>query len=481
MSNLDSIQKNPVPKTPKVASYSPLPPKQLSLLSKTPNRADKSKKILKFFSLTIVLTIIILGAIVGAKAINLTGKIFVGKKTSFFNKVMQVLRGGDNNLLTDGVKSVNILLLGIGGEGHDGPYLTDTMMLAQIRPDLGEIALTSIPRDYLIQLPNNLGQRKLNSAFAEGFNRNKDWNEAGTWARQSIEKISGLSIPYFAVVDFHGFAKAIDKIGGIDIFVERSFTDYQFPDDFTKDTKGYLPPVNFEAGKQQLSGERALQFARSRHASGPEGSDFARSQRQQKVIEAFKSKLLGLNLISDSKTLNSLANIFADHFHTNLEPDEILSLYNFVKEKNIHNFLATSLDEQTGIICPKILEDSGAYVLVPCEGKSKTDVENFFKNTFTLGRLYAEKSIVWMGNSSKDNQLYRTANQNLASAGLVIWEVNYTKDEFPQTIIYQVNPKPATTEYLLNTLKAKQVNLPPPGMKIDKNKVDIIVILGQNK
>jgi LCP family protein required for cell wall assembly len=481
MSNLDSIQKNPTAKTPKIASYSPLPPKQISLLGKTPKQAGQGKRFLKLFSFFIAVLIVILGIVVAAKAINLTDKIFVGKKTSFFNKVLHVLKGGDSNILGDGVKPINILLLGIGGEGHDGPYLTDTMMLAQIRPDLGEIALTSIPRDYLIQLPYNLGQRKINGAFAEGFNRKKDWNEAGTWARQTVEKISGLSIPYFAVVDFKGFAKAIDKIGGVDIYVERPFTDYLFPDDFVKDTKGYLPAVSFEAGNQHLSGERALQFARSRHASGPEGSDFARSQRQQKVIEAFKNKVLGLNLISDSKTLNSLANIFADHFHTNLEPDEILSLYNFVKEKNIHNFLSTSLDEQTGIICPKILEDSGAFVLVPCEGKSKTDVENFFKNTFTLGRLYAEKSIIWMGNSSKDNQLYRTANQTLLNAGLTIWEVNYTKDEFPQTIIYQVNPKPATTEYLLNTLNAKQVNLPPPGIKIDKNKVDIIVILGQNK
>ncbi len=155
-----------------------------------------------------------------------------------------------------------------------------------------------------------------------------DWNQAGADARQTVETLSGLNIPYFAVLDFAGFKEAIDQVGGVDVVVDRTFTDYAYPADVGD---GYLPPITFTAGPQHMDGTTALEFARSRHAAGPEGSDFARSQRQQKIITAFEAKLFQLNIISGASTLNSLLDIFADHFHTNLDPGELYQLYNFYK------------------------------------------------------------------------------------------------------------------------------------------------------
>ena len=109
-----------------------------------------------------------------------------------------------------------------------------------------------------------------------------------------MQNLTGLQVPYFAVMDFSGFEKAIDQVGGVDVTVDRTFTDYQYPDSGT----GYLPPQTFTAGPQHMDGARALIFARSRHAAGVEGSDFARSQRQQKIIDAFKQKVLSMNLVS---------------------------------------------------------------------------------------------------------------------------------------------------------------------------------------
>jgi anionic cell wall polymer biosynthesis LytR-Cps2A-Psr (LCP) family protein len=84
---------------------------------------------------------------------------------------------------------VRVLLLGIGGEGHDGPYLSDSIILAQIKLDTNEVSLTSLPRDYQVKLPQNYGYRKINAAFAEGFNQHKDWNEAGTWAHRKYRPL----------------------------------------------------------------------------------------------------------------------------------------------------------------------------------------------------------------------------------------------------------------------------------------------------
>ncbi|MCL5775138.1 MAG: LCP family protein, partial [Patescibacteria group bacterium] len=394
MKNFDSL----VPKTgpaPQIDSRVglPEPPTQVrrqevSLLKPTVTGFSKPRKkhrLLKFIVGLIVLAVLVLGGLAATKAMNLSDKIFVGQKYSFFQKIQFAIRGafGGETLIGENLGQVNILLLGIGGEGHDGPYLTDTMIVAQIRPDLGQATLTSLPRDYLVELPGNLGYRKINAAFAEGYNLHKDYSEAGRWATETTEKVTGLKLPYFAVIDFKGFEKVVDLLGGVDVNVDRTFTDYQFPDSGI----GYLPPVTFQQGPLHLTGEKALQFARSRHGNNGEGSDFARSLRQEKVINAFKNKAFELNLVTDSGKINSLLNTFADHFHTNINPAEIFRLYNLTKEKNIKKFLSSSLDETTGLVCPKILEESGAWVLVPCPGKTTDDVQNFFKNSFVIGKL----------------------------------------------------------------------------------------------
>jgi len=451
-------------------------PRKISLLN--PASAKRPKRFLKTALALIVLVILILGGFVFFRASSISSKIFVGQKTTFFQKLRDTFRGGSGSvkLIGEDMGQINVLLLGIGGEGHDGPYLTDTMILAQIRPDIGEVALISIPRDYLVTLPGKLGQGKINAAFAEGFARHKDWDEAGKWARTVVEQITGQTVPYFAVVDFKGFEAAIDRVGGIDIQVERTFTDYQYPDG----KEGYLAPLTFTEGLRHFDGTKALQFARSRHAAGPEGSDFARSQRQQKVIEALKQKVTSMDVITDPRKLNDLLGIFADHFHTNISPGEILRIYNLVKDKGIDSFLSLSLDPSTNIICPGTIPigEINAYIVSPCEGKTPQDVQNFFKNSFALGKMYEEKSVVWMADSTKSKTAYETADEKLKNAGLTVWEVPYTDKTFTQTVFYQVNPKPATAEFIKNTLGAAEVSLPPPGFKIDKNKVDVIVILG---
>jgi polyisoprenyl-teichoic acid--peptidoglycan teichoic acid transferase len=475
MPNIDSANPKFNSQPPKVIiSAVPNMPRQASLLKS--GQKKSGKRILKKILLSIACLIVILGAIVFVRAANLSQKIFVGQKTTFFGKIVDLIRGGGDNgqLIGENLGQINVLLLGIGGQGHDGPYLTDTIILAQIRPDIGEVTLTSIPRDYWSDMPGG-GQDKINSAFAYGIGQNMDWDKAGANAREVAQNLSGLQIPYFAVMDFSGFEKAVDQVGGLDINVANTFTDYSYPDSGT----GYLPPVTFTAGLQHMDGTRALEFARSRHAAGIEGSDFARGQRQQKIIDAFKQKVLSGNLVGDAGNINSLLGIFADHFHTNITPSEIYHIYSLTKNKNMQT-LSLSLDPDTGLICPEILASNGAYVLTPCPDKSIQDVQNFFKNSFSIGKLTAEKSTVWLANSTGNKQAYDTAFRQLTDAGIKVYQLSYSLDNLPQTIVYQVNPKPATAEFVKNTLNATEVTLPPPGVTVSKDKVDVIVVLGQN-
>lgn len=451
--------------------------KHIGISEPTPPKKPKGRRILKLIVAVIAILILGLGGFVLIRATGLANKIFVGQNSSIFSKVTDLISSQTGGAKLEGENDgqVNILLLGVGGEGHDGPYLTDTIMLVQIRPGDKKATMISIPRDYLVNT-KEIGQRKINAVFAEKFQNTKDWDKAGANIRDVVSNMSGLKIPYFAVLDFSGFEKTIDLLGGIDVNIDRTFTDYTYPDN----KLGYLPAVTFKEGPEHMDGRRALIFARSRHAAGDEGTDFARSIRQQKIIQASKDKVVSLNIVTDSKKINDLFSIIGDHFHTNMSPGQMIRAYALTKDFGSDNTVSLSLDPEGGIICPQVLEESGAWVLTLCSGKTTSDLKDYFKNSFSSGQLTSEKAKVWLADSSTTGLLYKKAAAELTNAGLIVSKVIYSGKPLTQNVVYSVNHKPTTTEYILDKLNASPVSLPPPGIKIDSNKVDVIVILGGN-
>lgn len=438
-----------------------------------PNR----RRGLKIVLAVIILVAVVLGGFVLIRTTSLADKIFVGNSQSLYSRISDLLSvGSGSKVIGEKEGQVNILLLGIGGPGHDGPYLSDTIILAQLKPEQQKATLISIPRDYLVNT-KEFGQGRINSVFAQTYQNSEDWNKAGQATIDVVEKMSGLEIPYFAVIDFDGFEKTIDLLGGVDVQIDRTFTDYTFPND----SEGYLPAVTFEEGMETMNGERALIFARSRHAAGAEGSDFARSARQQKIIQAAKTKLVSLNLVGDAGKINELFTIVGQHFHTNLTPGEMIRLYSLTKDFGSDQVVSLSLDPTTGLICPKILEESGAFVLTLCQGKNSENIADFFKESFDSGAVLAEKAVVWLADSTVSQKLYKQAETELTANGLTVYKVIYTGKPLNQSVVYSVNQKAATMELIKSRLSASEVSLAPPGIKIDPAKVDVIVILGENE
>ena len=196
---------------------------------------------------------------------------------------------------------VNILLLGMGGEGHDGAYLTDTIIVASFKPATKQVALVSIPRDLYVDM-GSFGWRKINSANAYG--ETSDYPGGGAaLAAQAVNDVIGQPIDYFVKVDFNGFKKLIDDLGGVDINVLQSFSDQQYPDY----EHGYQT-ITFTKGLEHMNGERALQYSRSRHGNNGQGSDFARSQRQMQILLAVKNKALSPGTLLNPVKLNDLFN-----------------------------------------------------------------------------------------------------------------------------------------------------------------------------
>ncbi len=238
--------------------------------------------------------------------------------------------------------SVNILLLGKGGGLHDGPDLTDTIILANINPEKNRVTMISIPRDLYLTSTKS----KINKVYAEGQQKNK---QGILLSRAAVNSLTGVSPDYAVVIDFSGFEKLIDLLGGVDVTVENRLDDYAYPVEGKEDelcghtedgiasfsaqiatasaTEFDIFPCRFQRlqinkGVQYMDGKTALQFVRSRHALGKEGSDFARSKRQQNVINAIREKVLSLGTLANPLKVIGIIGILKDNIATDIKEEE---------------------------------------------------------------------------------------------------------------------------------------------------------------
>ena len=236
---------------------------------------------------------------------------------------------------------VNILLLGYGGVGHDGGYLTDSIMVLSIQGP-GRVALTSIPRDTYVSIPafanGTTYDGKINAAYelplANGsFGTISDaysgFVGAGQLASKVVGDYLGITIDYFVGVDFTAFKDVVNAVGGIDVVNPTVLDDYQYP---VGETGGTMH-IHFDAGSLRLNGDQALIYVRTRHAD----NDFGRAHRQQQVIAAIKDKAVSIGAVPQ---LFSLIDVISNNVHTNMSPNDLRvfsSLANEVSSITTHH------------------------------------------------------------------------------------------------------------------------------------------------
>ncbi|HKV30171.1 MAG TPA: LCP family protein [Candidatus Dormibacteraeota bacterium] len=262
---------------------------------------------------------------------------------------------------------INILLLGYGGPGHDGAYLTDSIMLLSIRPGTREAMMISVPRDLWVKIPALPGNRfimgKLNSAYAIGTDHNNFPNVRSEWktstgggdlAAATVSQATGQPIDYWIGVDFKAFRDVVNALGGVRVNVPTALDDPYFP---AGESTGMMR-VHFDAGWQQFDGERALQYARSRETT----SDFDRSRRQQLVLLAVRQRVFTLNAIP---RMLSLLGALQDNVRTNLRPGDMQQLADLagtIKEQDIR-----SVAIDTSNLLRSGTSSNGQYILEPLD------------------------------------------------------------------------------------------------------------------
>lgn len=335
----------------------------------TPQKPPRGKRRLFLFAL-IGIVLLLSGFMIVRSAIDPEGpedplaydpeSLEPKKPEGLLKRISHFIFSKDINLAGQRNDRINVLLLGMGGPGHDGPYLTDTIIIASIQPSTGKVAMISIPRDLAVNIPKH-GYRKINSANAIGEVEKKDWGAA--FAAEVIEDTFGIDIHYYIRVDFKAFEEMIDEVDGVSVNVERSFVDSQYPA-----ANNQYQTVSFKKGVQTLSGEDALMYARSRHGNNGEGSDFARAKRQQKVLLALKEKILSLRTLANPVRIYNITKSLDTHITTNMAFSEIIALVKLSRELDTKELITVVLDTSSNGYLVNGTGTNGAFILSPKSG-----------------------------------------------------------------------------------------------------------------
>lgn len=232
---------------------------------------------------------------------------------------------------------ITILLLGVD-IAAGGASRTDTLILVNIDPVEKTANMMSIPRDLKVVIPG-YGVHKINAAFALGEFNEVQGGGAGLTIR-TIESNLGIPVHGFVQIDFQGFIKMIDTVGGITVDVPYPLRDDEYPAENFRYQRIYFP-----AGWQHLDGEEALIYARTRHQDG----DTMRSVRQQQVLMALRDQAVSLDLVTQ---LPTLIRQFGDSVRTDISIGDAVKLAQLGME--------IPRDEINSVsIVPSLYEDPG--------------------------------------------------------------------------------------------------------------------------
>jgi LCP family protein required for cell wall assembly len=318
-----------------------------------------------------------------------------------------------------------ILLLGKGGEKHDGGELTDTIMIAQILNSEKQIHLISLPRDFLV-FDDKGYYSKLNSVYVNALNTGKTNEEAIKVLQSKITEITNINFDYYAEVDFAGFVKIVDKIGGVEVDVKEAIDDPYYPGPNYSYQRFTIQP-----GIQTLDGETALKYARSRHTTI--GGDLDRSRRQQQILGNLKDKVFNLNPILDSPTIISLFGITRETVKTDLSLMDIKSFYDTYKDSK--DYSLTSLVVGNDLLKGNIKEgyrqfgSNRGYILEP-----RLSEKNYFEIQEEIANI-------------KDIPNYQEKLSNL------------NKDKFDLEIVFSDNISKTEINHIQEFLKSRGFNI----------------------
>ncbi len=368
---------------------------------------------------------------------------------------------------------VTILLLGIDQRGdEEGPFRTDTMIVLSLDPVRRTGAMLSIPRDLWVHIPG-FQPGRINTANSLG-DAYQVPGGGPALAAQTVERNLGLRIDHTVRVNFDLFLRAVEAIGPVEVCVEETIHDENYPDG----SYGVMT-VHFDPGCQPLEAERLLQYARTRHT---EGGDFDRARRQQQVIQAIRDRVLSLGgvqaLLSQAPALWEAAR---QDIETTLSFEDIVRLALLAQEIPPENITQAVLD---AAYVEPVITAEGDQVLRLRGDAMRTLLQDLFNPTQLtqedLRRLAAgESATLSVVNGTAAQGLAADAQAWLEGQGYTVAEIgNAPRSDYRETVIKDYTGNPYTAR-LLASLMGVPFTRVRPGTD-NATVYDIQIVVGED-
>lgn len=258
---------------------------------------------------------------------------------------------------------INILLLGMTGVPHPAPFLTDTIILASIKPDTGELALLSLPRDLLVEITDQKIRTKINALYNFQSFRSPTSEKNPALIKSKVEEITGQHIHYYAALDIGAVERMVDALGGLNVLVPEEVSDPRFPSD-----SGGMEAFFVPQGWRWFDGKTAQRYLRTRYSAG---GDFKRMRQQQAVLEALRKKAFGMHLLYDFPAMLSVYKTLSSRIQTDMNEQAMKRLYDIAKtihyDKVTQRVMDGDPNDPASLLKSKTVTLGGAdaFVLVP--------------------------------------------------------------------------------------------------------------------
>lgn len=372
---------------------------------------------------------------------SLAGNVFSGGGSSavLFGDVAPAA------LSKEGDGRVNSLVIGIGGEGHDGANLADTIMIASLDPFTKEASLVSIPRDFYVEYNGSFV--RINEVHALGEQRQEG---GGPEALETlVEEQFDIPIHYYMRLEFSALEQAVDVLGGIDVEVANEVYDASVANTFGK-------PLAFKPGVHTMDGRTALIYSRSRKGTIG-GGDFARTERQKEVMQAMFVKGLAKGTFSSPSKVSSLLSTFNNNVKTSISLNEIMQLYNVGKEVDVNTIKADTLgyeDDDGNRLLSDYTTSTGAQVLIPSDGigdNYRTSL--FIRSKMVDSYIKREQPNLVILNASGTSGLAGDYQDLYEALGYTVSKIdNFDGANLVQTELVEINEKEYSKHFISKRL-----------------------------
>jgi LCP family protein required for cell wall assembly len=358
------------------------------------------------------------------------------------------------------------------------------MIVVSVEPSTGEVAMFQVPRDMAdVPVPANarsvwgsVYRGKINSWFTQNRNRSDLWpgktpNARGFAALKGLlGELYGLDIRNYALVNFDGFRKVVNALGGVNINVQIPVAESMYPQPGGALTRIYIP-----AGPQHMSGGEALIYARSRHRA----TDFDRGRRQQRVLLSLREQMNAQAIVAN---LPDLVRALKESVKTDIKTKDLpklLVLAESVDTKNIRSFVFSPSYYAT-----EFQHSDRGYIITPNVARIRRAVDQAFTITPQLlarrEQLEEEAATLWVLNGSGRSGLETSTASFLEYQGISASAPRRQTNERPaKTEIVVYNGAEAeladTIKYLERRFKTTVKTATDP-----KVTVDIVVTLGKD-